>query len=104
MKSLPLQFLRENGLLFEINRVVLHPLGLSLSLHEDGRMELFQTSDPAGMVFTADTFDEGERKLREFMELEGESRHAARRAFLRYVEQTDPDQGDSVPPAPGSVG
>lgn len=104
MKSLPLQFLKESGLLFELNRAVLHPVGLSLQVSEDGSVQLLQTDDPAGMVFTADTFVEGESKLMDYMNREGSSKLASRRAFLRYVEQTDPDQGDSIPPPSGSVG
>lgn len=102
MKSIPLQFLKENGLLFEVNRTVLHPLGLTLQVGDDGKVELLQTTDPAGMVFTADTFVEGEAKLLEYMNREGSSKLAARSAFLRFVEQVDPDQGDSMPPPDGS--
>lgn len=104
MKSIPLQFLKENGLLFELNRAVLHPLGLSLQVDEGGKVELLQTEDPAGMVFTESTFNDGEQRLLEYMEREGSSKLASRRAFLQYVEQVDPDQGDSVPSSSGSVG
>lgn len=100
MKPLPVQFLRESGLLFEVNRAVLHPLGLSLQVGVDGSVELLQTSDPAGIVFSDVAFHEGETLLRAYMEREGESRILARRAFLQYVQQTDADQGDSS----GSVG
>jgi hypothetical protein len=97
-----LQFLKDNGLLFEMNRAVLHPLGLTLQLDADGKAELLQTDDPAGMVFTADTFQEGESRMLDYMIREGSSKLASRKAFLQYVEQTDPDQGDSVPPPDGS--
>lgn len=106
MKSLPLQFLKDKGLLFELNRAVLHPLGLTLQVDPDGKAELLQTDDPAGMLFTQSEFLDGEAKLMEFMDAEGSSRLAARKAFLRFVEQVDPDQSESVRPPddPGSVG
>lgn len=106
MKPLPLQFLKENGLLFEMNRAVLHPLGLTLQIDDDGRVELLRTDDPAGMVFPANAFIEGESRMLEYMAKEGSSRLASRQAFLRYVEQTDPDQSDpeSLPPPSGNVG
>lgn len=103
VKTLPLQFLKDNGLLFELNRAVLHPLGLTLQVDADGKAELLQTDDPAGMVFPENAFQEGEVKLMEYMEREGFSKLASRQAFLRYAQQTDPDQGDSSPPS-GSVG
>lgn len=106
MKTLPLQFLRDNGLLFEINRSVLHPLGLALQVSPDGEAELLQTDDPAGVLFAQGEFLDGEAKLMDFMDREGSSRLVARRAILRFVDQVDPDQGESVPPPPkpGNVG
>jgi hypothetical protein len=106
VKSLPPKFLKDNGLLFEINRSVLHPLGLTLQVDGDGKAEVFQTDDPAGMTFTADSFLDGESKLMEYMVREGSSRLASRKAFLRYVVQTDPDQSDPDDRSPpdGSVG
>lgn len=107
MKPLPLQFLKDNGLLFEINRSVLHPLGLTLQVDADGRPELLQTDDPAGMLFTADTFQEGESRMLDYMVREGESKIAARKAFLQFVHQTDQDQSDpeaSSVDGSGSVG
>lgn len=100
MKSLPLQFLRDKGLLFELNRSVLHPLGLTLQVDSDGKAELLQTDDPAGMLFTQGEFLDGEARLMEFMNEEGSSRLAARRAFLQFVVQVDPDQAESVAPPP----
>lgn len=108
MKSLPLQFLKDKGLLFELNRAVLHPLGLTLQVDDDGRAELLQTDDPAGMLFTQSDFLDGESRLMEFMNAEGSSRLAARKAFLQFVEQVNPDQAESIRPPPpddsGSVG
>lgn len=107
MKSLPLQFLKDKGLLFELNRAVLHPLGLTLQVDADGKAELLQTDDPAGMLFAQSEFLDGEAKLMDFMEEEGASRLAARKAFLQFVEQVNPDQAESMrppPDEPGSVG
>lgn len=104
VKSLPLQFLKDKGLLFELNRSVLHPLGLTLQVDADGKAELLQTEDPAGMLFTQSEFLDGESRLMEYMNEEGSSRLAARRAFLQFVEQVDPDQSESLPPPPDDSG
>jgi hypothetical protein len=106
VKTLPLQFLKDNGLLFEVNRTILHPLGLTLQVGSDGTAELLQTDDPSGMTFTSDTFQDGESRLMEYMIREGSSKLASRKAFLQYVEQVDPDQSDPDDRSPpdGSVG
>lgn len=96
-----LKFLDDNGILFEVNRRVLHPLGLSLQVSSDGQAELFQTTDPVGMVFTAGTFQAGESELLEYMAREGDSRLISRQAFLQFIEQVGPDQG--IESSPGNV-
>ena len=61
------EFLLDSGLLFEINRVVLHPRGLALSVaeHEDGTVfgPLWDCRD-GGIKFSAENYEEGREKLR----------------------------------------
>jgi hypothetical protein len=75
MKRLPAaQFLRESGLLFEINRKVLHPLGLALEikLNDDGSYEMSQAlqdwRDEGGIYFGEDSVQRGEECLKQFLE------------------------------------
>lgn len=51
-------FLRNSGLLFQINRAIMHPLGLSLSLEIEERpdgttcsFQIHETEEPTGFVF-----------------------------------------------------
>lgn len=98
MKKASLRRLVDDGLLFEINRRVLHPVGLALSLEWDGdstegepdRVVLLRDSDPDGIVFEAKTFDEGLRKYREFLDGVGGHKLAQRQAVLGFVEQEAP--------------
>jgi hypothetical protein len=63
-------FLDKTGLLFEINRTVLHPKGLALAVIQDEETETYQgltmleTDDPAGYYFGKDSFELGSQKLR----------------------------------------
>lgn len=99
--SLPLNKLIDDGLLFEINRAILHPLGLSLALvweSDDGSgevtgVDLIKDRDPEGTVFAPENFTEGEKKLKAFMEREGTERLVTREAALGFRQQTAPEQG-----------
>lgn len=71
-KTLPAaQFLHESGLLFKINRDVLHPRGLALAIVQDDdgtfRMseELLDCRDK-GIEFGEESIAHGEAKLRRF--------------------------------------
>ena len=64
------RFLHERGLLFELNRVVLHPLSLALSATTDdagtvtGFGPLFDyRSDPDGMLFSDRQIESGMERL-----------------------------------------
>ena len=108
MRKIPLRTLYDDGLLFELNRLVLHQFGLALALEwdDDGCEEeptgvsLLQTDDREGVVFASEAFLDGERKIRAFLEREGNSRLAARRMLLGFTEQCSPDQVE--PERPGS--
>ena len=80
MKKLPAaQFLRESGLLFKINRSVLHPLGLALAIeqHDDGTLtmsqELLDYRDEDGIYFDEESIARGTERLRRFHEAGGSS-------------------------------
>jgi len=98
MKAVSLRMLHDNGLLFEINRRVLHPLGLALSLNwenddadgEPKSVALLRTDDPDGVIFTPKTFLEGEAKLLDFIHRVGGHRMAERGALLGFIEQESP--------------
>lgn len=105
MKEIPLRTLHDEGLLFEINRRVLHPLGMSLALcwdddarsGEPSQVLLTKTDDMDGVVFSASSFQEGEVKFASFMERVGHARITTRLGVLRFVHQESADQGvDSV--------
>lgn len=91
------EFLVDSGLLFEINRRVLHPLGLALetTVDDDGHTEitgiLDYRSDPEGVLFADDTFNEGLRKLTAYMNARGTRAVVARRACVGFKVQGDPD-------------
>jgi hypothetical protein len=69
MNRLPAaQFLHETGLLFEINRKVLHPLGLALEIieNDDGTFTMsqhLQDCRPETMTFSGESTRQGEEKL-----------------------------------------
>lgn len=74
-KKLPAaRFLHESGLLFKINRDVLHPLGLALAIeqHDDGALtmsqELLDYRDEDGVYFDRESIERGEARLRLFRE------------------------------------
>lgn len=89
------QFLLDSGLLFEINRRVLHPLGMALSVMCDerglevqgGEMRLRQTDDEEGILFDRAAFYEGANKLEKYMDAGGLRRLTHRMAFIGFVLQ-----------------
>lgn len=103
MKPTSLRRLVDDGLLFEINRRVLHPLGLALAMQWDSedtsgepdRVVLLRDPDPEGTVFEAKTFEEGMAKFRAFVDREGGHKMAGREAMLGFVEQVAPLTEDS---------
>jgi hypothetical protein len=92
------RFLADSGLLFEINRRVLHPLGLSLAFGETSAGDVAEgyelclideRADLQGTVFSDESFAEGLAKLGRYREAEGrgDARYDARVAALGYVVQ-----------------
>ena len=90
----------ERGFLFELNRSVLHPMGLAMYV-TDGVLSpmvlggiINSMDDPDGFVFEPKTFIEGHEKWHKFMTLEGGERLNERRDCLGFVQQTSAGQGD----------
>lgn len=92
----PSLFLEENGILFEMNRQVLHPLGLELrfQLGDDGRLQRIELLDnrasPQPIFFAPDTFDEGRQKYEAYMSEHGR-RNIQKRRQIGMVIQTGPN-------------
>lgn len=66
--------LRDSGLLFQINRTLLHPFGLALAVEvsdepggPDGKTYLIRTTDPTGMDYSPESLEQGEKKFVEFL-------------------------------------
>lgn len=92
----PAVFLEESGVLFEINRQVLHPLGLELHLTpgDDGeraRLEIVDNRDsPEPIFFASEAFDEGREKFERYMAEHGR-RNVQKRRQIGMVIQTGPN-------------
>lgn len=64
------KLLLESGLLFEINRTLLHQFGLALAVDDTGAapMSLLATSDPEGLTFTETQYMSGRSRFKRFVE------------------------------------
>lgn len=94
------EFLLDNGLLFEINRKILHPLGLALEVRretDDETGELKEVTgfgglwdyrdDPEGVLFGDEAFAEGFRKYEKYMLEQGGQNTRSRLETLGFLEQ-----------------
>ena len=88
------RFLIDNGLIFEINRKVLHPLGLALivDISFENRkalkiVGLDETDAAEGFLFDEETFEDGMEKLQRFMEKKGLSKIDARKKEIGFIIQ-----------------
>jgi hypothetical protein len=93
--ELPLEHLRVTGLLFEINRRVLHPYGFALALSYDDAtkrvdgMRLICTKDQEGITYPPETFEEANARLQKFLDDEGNGKIECRLRALGFIEQTE---------------
>lgn len=93
------RFLLDSGLLFEINRKVLHPLGLALhvELDDDSHTKVLfsdvldSREDPEGFIFSPESFEDGIEKLEKYMAEEGQKMLESRMAKLGYLIQEKPE-------------
>jgi hypothetical protein len=95
------RFLEENGILFELNRQILHPLGMELRFRvdEDGDLESLELLDnrdePTPIYFTAQEFDEGRAKYEKYLRDHGRLNMQKRRR-MGVVTQTGPNMPHHV--------
>lgn len=71
-KKLDAAFLLESGLLFEINRTILHPIGISLAVKKDVEgSSTFGLKDertnPEKLIYSKESYKTGHKKLIRFM-------------------------------------
>ena len=89
----PGQYLLDTGILFEINRQILHPLGLAMEVvqKKDGTWVLGgiwdYREDGEGMLYSDNMFQRGLNKWVSFFETEGRKKHMARYKELGYIIQ-----------------
>ena len=103
-----LKLLYAEGLLFELNRRVLHPFGYALSVIvsdeneqgdysvEFGGVKAVPSLDLEGIFFSNDMFEEGIEKYQKYLIKEGNKRLQLRQKLLGYVVQGDMDGLDVV--------
>ena len=92
----PVEFLRDSGILFEINRQVLHPLGLQMDFVRDDEGAVTgidledNRSNPDPICFSAEDFNEGRSRYEDYLAEKGrENIQKRRRAGM--VIQTSPE-------------
>lgn len=88
------KFLLDNGLIFEINRRVLHPFGLALvvDIDKDNRRQLAitalaETDDPEGFIYDSESFVVGLEKFENFLKKSGQVRLDSRKDKFGFIEQ-----------------
>jgi hypothetical protein len=97
------KYLLDTGLLFEINRTVLHPLGLALSVECDDETEEVNgfaylwdsTDDSEGICFSTEILVEGRKKLDGYLaERDVKKLYEERKKALGYIIQPIPSRED----------
>jgi hypothetical protein len=94
------KFLLDSGLLFEINRRILHPFGLALDIVFDENSDsigyrILESDQPEGFIFFEDNFLESEARFKKFMDETGNLKLSVRKSLLGFEEQVSADQGNS---------
>jgi hypothetical protein len=93
------KFLVDNGLIFEINRKVLHPLGFAMVVDIDPKNRknlaitaLEETEDPEGFLYDPEGFEIGSDKYNRYLNKRGgQERLDARNAKYGFIEQDKQD-------------
>lgn len=101
-KTIPAaEFLYNSGLLFEINRLLLHPLGLALQveLDEQGKIKPLRSiqdfrDDPIGLIFPDEAMVAGQEKLASFIQ-SVKKPLTIREKMLGYIVQGTPNTYNS---------
>jgi len=91
-----IKFLLDSGLLFEINRLVLHPFGMALAVKIDDEDNckfdgLWDCGDKAGMIFDDEVLEAGTQKYHEYLTKEGFEKKNNRYNELGYMYQEQHD-------------
>lgn len=90
------RYLVDNGLIFEINRKVLHPLGLTLviDVHPDNHKWLaieglykVDDGDEEGFTFGEESYRVGSERYELFLHKEGQKMLDSRKQSLGYIVQ-----------------
>lgn len=86
-----MQLLIDSGLLFEINRVVMHPLGYSIiaQVHDD-EISLGMLTDNPTVTFDREVFKMGMKKRKRFLDEVGQAAMDLRRKLLGITVQHKP--------------
>jgi|SRR5690606_16399685 len=79
-------WLRETGLLFEINRTVLNPLGYYLSIDDTGNITIGEELEK---LYCKEHYEKGRKKFQKFMNEIGLKRMNDRFAKLKFNVQTE---------------
>jgi hypothetical protein len=87
-----LQYLVENGLLYEINRLILHPFGLAIGASgapEDFKLVLLDAreKDATGFIFDYDARKSGEEKYSKFLK---KNQHILQNRVNKYNFEDQP--------------
>lgn len=99
----PVRFLVENGILFELNRQLLHPLGMQLKIQlaEQGdacRLELVDNRDsPTPITFSPEEYEQGREQYQRYMQEHGKANMQKRRR-VGAVIQTGPNVVHHIEP------
>lgn len=98
----PLQYMYDNGIVFELNRSFFHPIGLSVAVQPvDGqnprrglRLALFDCSANPTLTFSPSDFERGRNKWKTWWKSVGSVNHQLRRTMLGIVAQILPNYHD----------
>jgi len=90
------KYLLDKGLLFEINRKVLNPLGLMMFI-DNGRVKksqvfitaLLQAEDLDGFFYDPESFEVGEEAYKKYLEREGQERLDDREKKYGFLVQEE---------------
>lgn len=86
-KPLTPQFLIDSGLLYEINRTVLHLMGIRLAVNEKGEFSLVDDRESPTITFTDKVNESASKKLNKFMKEFGLEQLNTRREKLGFGTQ-----------------
>jgi hypothetical protein len=87
-----IRYLVDNGIVFEINRQILHPLGLAITVDADRNskkkliLSVIESDDDVGFVYDEETFEFGKAKFEKFKAKQQEIT-SNRQQKLGFIEQ-----------------